>query len=101
VLSSTIESYFAPEVLSALQSVFDEAWQEIQPAFALTAREAEERRTDLAQMIILAHRSGMPPQRIRDAVLGPSFRTTLLREGQNKGPEQGVQGLRHSTVQRD
>ena len=72
MLSSTLESYFAPEVLSALQAVFDEAWQEIsvQPAFALTDKEAEERRTDLAQMIILAHRSGMPPERIKDAVLG-------------------------------
>jgi hypothetical protein len=72
VLSSTLESYFAPEVLSALQAIFDEAWQEInvQPAHAVTANEADARRTDLAQMIILAHRSGMPPERIKDAVLG-------------------------------
>ena len=72
VLSSTLSSYFPPEVLSALQAVFDDAWQEISalPDRAATAKDAEARRTDLAQMIILAHRSGIPPEQIREAVLG-------------------------------
>jgi hypothetical protein len=72
VLTSTLQTYFAPEVLSALQAIFDEVWQEInaRPGRAVTAKETAERRTDLAQMIILAHRSGIPPERIRDAVLG-------------------------------
>jgi hypothetical protein len=70
VLSSTLDSYFAPEVLSTLQAVFDEAWQEINVQLACAPKEAEEWRTDLAQMIILAHRSGIPPERIKDAVLG-------------------------------
>jgi hypothetical protein len=34
------------------------------------ATEADERRTDLAQMIILAHRSGIPPEKIKNIVLG-------------------------------
>ena len=42
MLSSTLDSYFAPEVLSALQAIFND-WQEIiaQLACALTATEAE------------------------------------------------------------
>jgi hypothetical protein len=72
VLSSTLTSYLDPEVLSALQAIFDEAWKEIngQPTCDLTTKEANERRTDLAQMLILAHRSGMSPARIKNAVLG-------------------------------
>jgi len=72
VLSSSLESYFDSQVLSALQAVFDEAWQEISalPDRAVTAKDAEARRTDLAQMIILAHRSGIPPEAIKAAVLG-------------------------------
>jgi hypothetical protein len=71
-MRSTLESYLAPEVLSALQVIFDEAWQEIkaQPACAVAANDDDQRRTDLAQMIILAHRSGLSRERIKDAVLG-------------------------------
>ena len=71
VLSSSLESYFDPEVLSALQAVFDEAWRKISalPDRAVTAKDAEARRTDLAQIIILAHRSGIPPEQIKAAVL--------------------------------
>jgi hypothetical protein len=67
--------YFEPEVMAVLQAVFDEVWQEINalPGQAATAQAAEERRNDLAQMIILAHRSGIPPERIKDAVLGRVF----------------------------
>jgi hypothetical protein len=69
---STFKSYLEPQLLAALQKVFDEAWQEINllPGRAATARDAAERRTDLAQMIFLAHKSGIPPERIKDAVLG-------------------------------
>ena len=69
---SSFKAYFEPESLAALQAIFDEAWQEINalPGRAVTAKDADERRTDLAQMIILAHRSGLPPERIKDAVLG-------------------------------
>jgi hypothetical protein len=70
VLSSTLKSYFEPQVLTALQAVFDDAWAEINATRAVTAKEADKRRTDLAQMIILAHRSGMPPERIKETVLG-------------------------------
>jgi hypothetical protein len=69
---SAFKSYLEPQLLAALQKVFDEAWREINPlpGRAATARDAAERRTDLAQMIFLAHKSGIPPERIKDAVLG-------------------------------
>ena len=69
---SSFQAYFEAESLAALQRTFDEVWHEINalPGRAATAKEADERRTDLAQMIILAHRSGIPPERIKDAVLG-------------------------------
>lgn len=72
VATFEFEAYFDPEVLAKLQAVFDEVWQEINalPGRAVTEKDADERRTDLAQMIILAHRSGLPPERIKDAVLG-------------------------------
>ena len=70
--NSNYNSYFGPESLGELQAVFDEAWDEISalPGRAVTATEADERRTDLAQMIILAHRSGIPPEKIKNIVLG-------------------------------
>jgi hypothetical protein len=72
VATSTFKTYFEPEVLAALQAVFDAAWQEINamPGRAVTAKDADERRADLAEMIMLAHKSGVPPERIKDAVLG-------------------------------
>ena len=72
---SSFKTYFDPESLATLQAIFDDVWQEISalPGRAVTANDADERRTDLAQMIILAHRSGMPPERIKDAVLGRIF----------------------------
>jgi hypothetical protein len=60
------EAYFESELLGALQAVFDEAWQEI----STLPGNSEERRTGLAEMIILAHRSGLQPNRIKAAVLG-------------------------------
>jgi hypothetical protein len=72
VEASEYETYFEPEILRILQAVFDEIWQEISalPGRAVTEKDADGRRTDLAQMIILAHRSGLPPERIKNAVLG-------------------------------
>ena len=69
---SNHEAYFEPELLGILQAIFDETWQEIcaVPGFAALAHDADEQRTDLAQMIILAHRSGIPPEHIKDAVMG-------------------------------
>ena len=69
---SGFKAYFEPESLAVLQAIFDEVWQEISalPGRAVTAKDADERRCDLAQMIILAHRSGVPPERIKAAVLG-------------------------------
>ena len=69
---STFRSFLEPELLTALQTIFDEVWKEtnLLPGRAATARDAAERRTDLAQMIFLAHKSGIPPERIKDAVLG-------------------------------
>ena len=63
-------AYFEPDLLAALQAIFDEAWQEISAMPGAVGDDEDERRTDLAQMIILAHKSGMPLERIKDAVLG-------------------------------
>jgi len=70
--SSTLKTYLEPESLAMLQGIFDEAWRQINalPARVAAAGEFEERRTDLAQMIMLAHRSGVAPDRIKDTVLG-------------------------------
>jgi hypothetical protein len=75
VAFSNYEAYFEPELLGILQAIFDEAWQEIcaLPGRAVIAEDAETRRSDLAEMIILAHRSGLPLERIKDAVLGRIF----------------------------
>jgi hypothetical protein len=73
VAMSSFKTFFDPESLAVLQSIFDDIWQEISAVpggRAVTANDADERRTDLAQMIILAHKSGVPPERIKAAVLG-------------------------------
>jgi hypothetical protein len=72
VATFEFEAYLEPELLAALQAIFDETWQEINtlPGHAVTVKDADERRTDLAQMIMLAHKSGVPPERIKAAVLG-------------------------------
>ena len=68
--TSDYEAYFEPESLAALQAIFDEAWQEISALPSVVGDDEEERRTDVAQIIILAHKSGMPLERIKVAVLG-------------------------------
>jgi hypothetical protein len=72
VAASNFASYFDPELLRKLQGIVDQAWQEINalPGRAVTSEDVDSRRTDLAQMVILAHKSGLPPERIKDAVLG-------------------------------
>jgi hypothetical protein len=65
-----------PETLRALQEVFDVTWSEINstPDNTPTGDRAGDgsgnRRNDLAQMIILAHQSGLRPEEIRTAILG-------------------------------
>jgi hypothetical protein len=75
VAFSNYEAYFDPELLRTLQAIFDEAWQEIcaLPGRAAPAEDADTQRSDLAEMIILAHRSGLPLERIKEVVLGRIF----------------------------
>ena len=56
------------ELLGELQKIFDQAWQEIAASGHSSDQEAERTRADLAQMIMLAHRSGLAPEAIRLAV---------------------------------
>jgi hypothetical protein len=84
-VSSTLKSYFEPEVLTALQAIFDDAWEQITAAGTVTAKEADKRRTDLAKMIVFAHRSGMPPEEIKGAVLG-----LIISNAADAGVEESV-----------
>ena len=69
-MSSQIESrIYGPELLAVLQEIFDQVWQELNSTGYATDRYADQRRNDLAQMIILAHRSGLQPDEIKAAVL--------------------------------
>jgi hypothetical protein len=64
--------FYDPKVLGALQEIFDVAWQKINstPGHSLGGDNAEQRRIDLAQMIILAHKSGLQPEEIKASILG-------------------------------
>ena len=53
-----------------LREIFELAWQEM----AAANGDAEQRRNDLAQMILLAHRSGVTPEQIRASVLRWEFK---------------------------
>jgi hypothetical protein len=53
-----------------LREIFDLAWQEM----VVATGDAEQRQNDLAQMILLAHRSGVSPEQIRAALLGRKFK---------------------------
>ena len=47
---------------------------------AVTSEDADSRRTDLAQMIFLAQKSGLPPERIKEAVLAAKVRSLFKVE---------------------
>jgi hypothetical protein len=61
-----------PVVLRGLQEIFDLAWNAINstPDAPITGENADKRRHDLAEMIILAHKSGLQPEEIKAAILG-------------------------------
>jgi pyruvate/2-oxoglutarate dehydrogenase complex dihydrolipoamide dehydrogenase (E3) component len=58
---------YEPGLLGPLQAIFDQIWQEVEPI--LGAEDAERKRTELARMIVLAHRSGVKLEDIRATVL--------------------------------
>jgi hypothetical protein len=60
------------QLLKLLQDIFDEVWQEFEPK--TEDQNADERRSELARLIILAHRKGLNPEEIKTAIL-----TDLLR----------------------
>jgi hypothetical protein len=64
---------YSPDLIRALQAIFDHTWQEIS-ATRSSPETADARRNDLAQMIILAHKSGLQPDEIKQALLGRSRR---------------------------
>ena len=57
---------YQPELLGLFQRIFDEIWQELEPN---VSQDDEERRSELARRIILAHRRGLGPDRLRATVL--------------------------------
>ena len=59
---------YQPELLGIFQRVFDEIWQELEPAPPHHAH--DERRSELARRIILAHRRGLKLDHIKAKVLG-------------------------------
>ena len=59
------------ELVKVLQDIFDEVWQEIEPK--TQDHNADERRSELARLIILAHRSGLKPEEIKTAILTGTF----------------------------
>jgi hypothetical protein len=69
--SSSFSEVYEPRLLAALQEIYDVAWQEIQafPNVLVAAENKDKRQAELAQMIILAHRSGMPPEETKTALL--------------------------------
>jgi hypothetical protein len=66
------------EMLKALQEVFDYAWKELVswPDGLSLGETLEMRRNELAAMIMLAHRSGLNPDEIVDAIRGGDSNNT-------------------------
>jgi hypothetical protein len=69
----TNSEIYNPDLIRALQAVFDDAWQEIS-ATHCALEHADATRNDLAQMIILAHKCGLEPDEIKLAILGKAAR---------------------------
>jgi hypothetical protein len=61
-----------PKSLGELQEIFDCVWREMTSilSYSVLKEHDDQRRKDLAQMIILAHRSGLGIEDIKDALLG-------------------------------
>jgi hypothetical protein len=59
------------QLLKLLQEIFDEVWQETEPN--TEDHNADERRSELARLIILAHRKGLKPDEIKAAILAGKF----------------------------
>lgn len=55
-----------PELLGVFQRIFDEIWQELEADLPQEVR--DERQSELARRIILAHRRGLKPDRIKAEV---------------------------------
>jgi hypothetical protein len=56
-----------PELVRVLQEVFDEIWLKVEPK--VDERDADERRSELAREIIMAHKKGLKPEEIKTAML--------------------------------
>jgi hypothetical protein len=82
VTSNKSSAVYDPELVGVLQEIFDLAWQQISStsAYPGAGENADTRRNDLAQMIILAHRSGLQPEEIK-AVLLSEITSVRLKSG--------------------
>ena len=58
---------YEPELLRTFQQIFEEVWQEVEPR--TVNGNGDEQRSELARLIVLAHRRGLNPQEIKTAVL--------------------------------
>jgi hypothetical protein len=58
---------YEPELLRTFQQIFDDVWQEIEPR--IVNGSGDEQRSELARLIVLAHRRGLNPQEIKASVL--------------------------------
>jgi hypothetical protein len=58
---------YEPELLRRFQQIFEEVWQEIEPRILNGG--GDEQRSELARLIVLAHRRGLNPQEIKASVL--------------------------------
>jgi hypothetical protein len=57
---------YEPELLHTFQGIFDELWQELEPR--IEKGDGDEQRSELARLIVLAHRRGVESQKIKVVV---------------------------------
>jgi hypothetical protein len=90
---SDVLEFYEPELVGVLQEVFDRAWKEINATLSQpgSVKSAEQRRNDLAQMILLAHRSGMQPDQISRAL-------RAITSSRNKGDLNGLMSRARSIL---
>jgi hypothetical protein len=74
--TSSFSELYDPQLLGALQEIFDLVWERIN---STPGENAEKQQTDLAQAIILAHRSGLQPNEIKAALLSKRKRRASLQ----------------------
>jgi len=60
-------STYEPELLAIFQKIFDEIWQQLETQVPLDGR--DDRQSELARSIVLAHRRGLKPNAIKEEVL--------------------------------